>query len=91
VPYIGLVARLVIWDYRSKIAIKMSRPSNKAKSDEAERIFDDSDSEMSSELSADDEDGHSHREETPDLYRNSSLGMCVPIRLKLWDVLNLSF
>ena len=54
----------------SKIAIKMSRASSKVK--------DLDDAKTESVASSDDEDedlDHPGREETPDLYRNSALGM----------------
>lgn len=55
---------------RTKIAIKMSKISNKTKEDMAKDYSISSDSSTEDE-SMDDEP----REETPDLYRNSALGM----------------
>ena len=57
---------------RTKVAIKMSRASGKAKD-----LPDDgaADSDAGSEV--EDVASNEAREETPDLYRNSSLGMCV--------------
>lgn len=59
----------------SKIAIKMSRTSGKGKH-AVEGKEDMEDSELSEEEEPDDDDDdETDREETPDLYRNSSLGM----------------
>jgi E3 ubiquitin-protein ligase HUWE1 len=57
----------------TKVAIKMSRASGKTKdsSDEKE------DSVGSDIASENDDTGQEPRQETPDLYRNSSLGMYV--------------
>ena len=65
--------------YRSKVAIKMGRTADRSKGQQ-EKKFDDSTS-FSSDSSEDDDDDDDDmdadmdREETPDLYRNSSLGM----------------
>lgn len=57
---------------RTKVAIKMSRTSGKAKDLPDEDVADsDRDSEVEDMAS------NGAREETPDLYRNSSLGMYV--------------
>lgn len=62
-----------MWTYcRTKVAIKMSRASGKTKDLPDEDV---ADSDMDSE--ADAVGGNEAREETPDLYRNSSLGMYV--------------
>jgi E3 ubiquitin-protein ligase HUWE1 len=64
--------------HRSRIAIKMSRSSDKTRaiptSSRGESVST-SDEEEEEEESEEEE----MREETPDLYRNSSLGMCVSI------------
>ena len=58
--------------HRTKVAIKMSRASGKTKDLPDEDIVDsDVDSEVEDVVS------NEAREETPDLYRNSSLGMYV--------------
>jgi E3 ubiquitin-protein ligase HUWE1 len=58
---------------RSKIAIKMNRPSDRVKGSEEAK------DEMDQESLPDDDEMEggqdAAREETPDLYRNSSLGM----------------
>lgn len=57
---------------RTKVAIKMSRASGKTKDLPDEGVADsDGDSEVEDVAS------NEAREETPDLYRNSSLGMYV--------------
>ncbi|KAI0063633.1 hypothetical protein BV25DRAFT_1854068 [Artomyces pyxidatus] len=70
----GLVAAILKpLELLSKVAIKMSRASDKNKG--LEDVKDDeADLSMSEDEDEDDEQG-SQREETPDLYRNSSLGM----------------
>ncbi|KIK27762.1 hypothetical protein PISMIDRAFT_674672 [Pisolithus microcarpus 441] len=73
----GLVASVLRpLENLSRIAIKMSRPSDKAKGDaegKAETSGDSSDGEEDErEIGVEDDAG---REETPDLYRNSALGM----------------
>ncbi|KAI0318271.1 hypothetical protein OF83DRAFT_1262061 [Amylostereum chailletii] len=69
----GLVASVLKpLELLSKIAIKMSRASDKTKGPEDAKI-EGEDENMSDEEDEDDE--RSNREETPDLYRNSSLGM----------------
>ncbi|KAF6760270.1 hypothetical protein DFP72DRAFT_1097039 [Ephemerocybe angulata] len=57
--------------YLSKVAMKMSRSSSKQKED-ADEEGSISDSSVGTD---DDEDDEVEREETPDLYRNSALGM----------------
>jgi len=59
---------------RTKVAIKMSRASGKTKDLPDEDV---ADSDVDSE--AEDVAGGEAREETPDLYRNSSLGMYVSV------------
>lgn len=59
---------------RTKVAIKMSRASGKTKDLPDE---DAADSDADSEI--EDMASNEAREETPDLYRNSSLGMCVSL------------
>lgn len=62
--------RLLTCSISTKIAIKMSRSSNKNKED---LVKDDS---VSAESESEDENMEDDdREETPDLYRNSALGM----------------
>ena len=61
---------------RTKVAIKMSRASGKTKDLPDE---DAADSDADSEV--EDIAGNEAREETPDLYRNSSLGMYVPLNI----------
>jgi E3 ubiquitin-protein ligase HUWE1 len=56
---------------RSKIAIKMSRVSGKAKDSAEGRT------ESIESLGSEEDDEDIGREETPDLYRNSALGMYV--------------
>ena len=57
---------------RTKVAIKMSRASGKSKDLPDEDVVDsDADSEAEAVVN------NEAREETPDLYRNSSLGMYV--------------
>jgi len=58
--------------HRTKVAIKMSRASGKTKDLPDEDV---ADSDMDSEVEG--VTNNEAREETPDLYRNSSLGMCV--------------
>jgi len=58
--------------HRTKVAIKMSRASGKTKDLPDEDV---ADSDMDSEVEG--VASNEAREETPDLYRNSSLGMCV--------------
>lgn len=62
---------------RSKIAIKMSRTSDKVKdSEEVKADLEDlEETGLSDEEDDMDDHGDETREETPDLYRNSSLGM----------------
>ncbi|KAF9029021.1 hypothetical protein BDZ89DRAFT_1101623 [Hymenopellis radicata] len=57
-------------EHLTKVAIKMSRASSKSK-DVAEEVKSDSEDSMDSDESDDDD----RREETPDLYRNSALGI----------------
>ena len=57
--------------YRTKIAIRMSRVSDKHK----DAMVEESESEESEGSDEDDAMVDPDREETPDLYRNSSLGM----------------
>lgn len=66
--------------YRTKIAIKTSRTSDKSKETVLTQAYDED-----SDVSTDDEQGapDEAREETPDLYRNSSLGMCVAAHITL--------
>lgn len=61
--------------HRTKVAIKMSRASGKSK----DSIEEKEDSPESDDELADDDVGEVGREETPDLYRNSSLGMYVKV------------
>jgi E3 ubiquitin-protein ligase HUWE1 len=58
-------------NFRTKVAIKMSRSLSKAKESEAAA------SDSVESLGTDEEDGSESesREETPDLYRHSALGM----------------
>ncbi|KAJ7647304.1 hypothetical protein FB45DRAFT_975025 [Roridomyces roridus] len=76
----GLVASILRpLEYLTKIAIKMSRTSNKTK-DAAEGQRVESESSIASDDDEDDDDDDEEmqadpREETPDLYRNSALGM----------------
>ncbi|KAJ7579230.1 hypothetical protein C8J56DRAFT_339945 [Mycena floridula] len=73
----GLVASILRpLEYLTKIAIKMSRLSNKVKdgADEA-KVREDSESLISDEDEEDEPEDSAVREETPDLYRNSALGM----------------
>ena len=58
--------------HRTKVAIKMSRASGKTKDLPDEDV---ADSDVDSEV--EEVTGNEAREETPDLYRNSSLGMYV--------------
>ena len=63
---------MVYTSNRTKVAIKMSRTSGKTKDLPDENVVDsDGDSEVEDAAS------NEAREETPDLYRNSSLGMYV--------------
>ena len=62
------------FSFRTKIAIKMSRASDKQKDsplDKPESV----DSDLSEEDEGDDDMEDEGQDETPDLYRNSSLGM----------------
>ena len=59
---------------RTKVAIKMSRASGKTKDLPDEDIVD---SDVDSEIEG--VTNNEAREETPDLYRNSSLGMYVSL------------
>jgi len=61
---------------RTKVAIKMSRASGKTKDLPDEDV---ADSDVDSEI--EDAESNEAREETPDLYRNSSLGMYVSLYL----------
>lgn len=69
----------------TKIAIKMSRGS-KSKETTETRIDENESSSISSEEHASDMSEDGAREETPDLYRNSALGMYggVSDRSTLW-------
>ena len=60
---------------RSRVAIKMSRASEKAKDGDEGKA--DSAGTLSEEEEGDNIDDDAPRDETPDLYRNSSLGMYV--------------
>ena len=73
VIFFGLVANADRELFRTKIAIKMSRPSDKHKETPPEEP-ENNDSDLSEE---DDDTDDVDAEETPDLYRNSSLGMYV--------------
>ncbi|KAF7361866.1 hypothetical protein MVEN_00531100 [Mycena venus] len=71
----GLVASILRpLEYLTKIAIKMSRTSNKNK-DAAEGEKAESESSLGSEEDDEEMEEDTGREETPDLYRNSALGM----------------
>lgn len=59
--------------YRSKIAIKMNRASDRLKGSEESK--DEMDQESLPEEDDMEDSPDTAREETPDLYRNSSLGM----------------
>ncbi|KAF8070121.1 hypothetical protein FPV67DRAFT_1579109 [Lyophyllum atratum] len=61
-------------EYLTKLAIKMSRSSGKAK-EAVEGDKSESDSSIDSEDEGDEDMEDEGREETPDLYRNSALGM----------------
>ncbi len=62
-------------DNRTKIAIKMSKSSTKSKDDVQKDASVSSESEDDEEHTPD-----ASREETPDLYRNSALGMYSGVR-----------
>lgn len=69
---------------RTKVAIKMSRVSDKHK----DTLVEEEES-IDSDMSEDDEDTEdAEREETPDLYRNSSLGMCVSVHQSSFTSIN---
>lgn len=63
--------------FRTKVAIKMGRASDKSKAQQEKNVT--STASLSTDSSDEDEDDDidsgMDREETPDLYRNSSLGM----------------
>ena len=68
------IAIYILIPLSTKIAIKMGRASDKGK-DIPGKI--DTPRSLSSESEDEDDIVDDVREETPDLYRNSSLGMCV--------------
>lgn len=74
---------LLKYPYSTKIAIKMSRVSDKHKDN-----FIEQEDSIDSDISEEDEDtDDADAEETPDLYRNSSLGMYVNLPVYLYSMM----
>lgn len=66
--------------FRTKVAIKMSKASGKGKDADDSKL---SESTPSSTSEEDQESENEGREETPDLYRNSALGIYAGVSVAL--------